>query len=289
MKLAIETDLGGDPDDFFAICYLIAAGVDIKCIVISPGYLHQVAIAKFICRELGLDIPIGAAKGGYEKKFNLNGFHQKLLKLKGHELTSEEDGVGARILRQTFEAHPDCEFFGIGPLLNMNKLLEEHPSIRIPRATMQGGFLAYQLHNYPCVRLHKFEGKLEVPSFNPNGCPAGMLAFAEADIPDRQFVCKNVCHTVVYDNEKNELMGLSENTSKAYDMFKEAMRVYGKQKKFHDPTAAVCHLHPEVASWVRGKPYRNRGCWGTRLQEDGDKVIADIDRDLLWEHIIQGT
>lgn len=51
MKLIIETDLGHDPDDFFAICYFIDAGIDIQLITISPGDPDQIAIAKFLLKE----------------------------------------------------------------------------------------------------------------------------------------------------------------------------------------------------------------------------------------------
>ena len=59
MDIIIETDIGGDPDDFFAICYLISSGANIRLINISPGSKRQIAIAKFIIKRLGLNIPIG--------------------------------------------------------------------------------------------------------------------------------------------------------------------------------------------------------------------------------------
>ena len=47
-KIIIDTDLGHDPDDFFAICYLSAIGVKIDAIVLSPGDLDQIAFANFL-------------------------------------------------------------------------------------------------------------------------------------------------------------------------------------------------------------------------------------------------
>jgi hypothetical protein len=54
---------------------------------------------------------------------------------------------------------------------------------------------------------------------------------------------------------------------------------------FHDPVAAVCHLHPHVGTWVRGKPTKMGDGWGTTLDENGDFILADLDYDKFWEHI----
>ena len=51
--IIIETDIGRDGEDFFALCYFFAAGADIKAIVISPGDEDQVAVAKLLLWEFG--------------------------------------------------------------------------------------------------------------------------------------------------------------------------------------------------------------------------------------------
>jgi hypothetical protein len=56
------------------------------------------------------------------------------------------------------------------------------------------------------------------------------------------------------------------------------------EKKFHDPTALVCHLHPEVGTWVAGKPARLGDGWTTVAGED--RVLADVDREGLWRHLL---
>lgn len=57
--LIIETDIGHDPDDYFALCYLHSAGYDIKAILVSIGHPYQVAIVKMFCKQVGLNIPVG--------------------------------------------------------------------------------------------------------------------------------------------------------------------------------------------------------------------------------------
>jgi hypothetical protein len=54
-------------------------------------------------------------------------------------------------------------------------------------------------------------------------------------------------------------------------------------KKWHDPTAAACHLHPEIGTWTRGRVTKVEGGWGTVADEGGDRILADVDRDALWD------
>ena len=48
MNLIIETDIGRDPDDLFAIAYLIAAGANVRAVLISPGDPDQIAVARLL-------------------------------------------------------------------------------------------------------------------------------------------------------------------------------------------------------------------------------------------------
>ena len=101
MDLIIETDIGHDPDDFFAITYLAAAGVNIRAILISPGDPDQIAIAKLICDQLGLNIPIGTSKEN-RTKYSSGSVHYDLLDyvVKWCDCDSIEE---CKILIQTLE------------------------------------------------------------------------------------------------------------------------------------------------------------------------------------------
>jgi hypothetical protein len=283
MDLIVETDLGRDPDDFFALCYLAAVGVDIRAITISPGDLDQVSIARLFCKELGLDIPVGVGKLD-RKKQSSGGMHYDLLEKYGYSKSMEHDGAGAEIIRDTIIQYPESELFIIGPATSVGKFLA-NDNEKIPqRATMQGGFISYDLHDYPCKRLEKFEGKTWVPTFNLNGDRKGGVAFIEADIPSRRFIGKNVCHTIVYDADVHKRI---KPKNRASELFKEGMDFYlmrHDEKKFHDPAAAVGHLYPKVFSWVLGKIQKMESGWGTTLDGD-DFIAADVDYDQLWEHI----
>jgi inosine-uridine nucleoside N-ribohydrolase len=283
MNLIIETDLGHDPDDFFAICYLVSAGVNIRAILITPGDPDQIAIARFICQRLGLDIPIGASKLN-RTKLSSGSIHHKLLKKYDCSLESKPDGLGSEIFGETLKRYPDAEIFAIGPVSSIGRYLKEHPETEIGRATMQGGFLPYSLYR-PKVVLEKFEVDW-IPTFNMNGDSNATKRFLAANIKERRFVGKNVCHTIVYSID--DYLKMKFPFDEASWLFNEGMNTYLAEhdsKKFHDPTAAICHLHPEIGKWVRGRPKRIQNGWTTEPDENGDYVLADIDREKLWEHI----
>jgi inosine-uridine nucleoside N-ribohydrolase len=284
MNLIIDTDCGHDPDDFFTLCYLVSAGVDIRCITVTPGDRDQLAIVQLFCKLVGLDIPIGASK--MSEKYSSGSIHHALLKKYGHSLDGKCDGFGKDILRQTLKKYPDSELFIIGPPSNAGRFLEEN-KVFIQRSTMQGGFLGYDLHPHASVRLPQFEAKTWVPTFNMNGDRKGTEALLKANIERRQFCGKNVCHSVVFDKTMYDLM--SKPKDRASELFMEGMSILLEKhegKKFHDPVAAVCHLHPEVGTWVRGKVQKIESGWGTVLDDKGDFILADLDYDTFWNHII---
>ena len=72
--LIVETDLGHDPDDFFTLCYLAAAGVRLRAVCVVPGDRDQLAVARMLVKTLGLDIPVGASKPD-SRKSSSGGMH----------------------------------------------------------------------------------------------------------------------------------------------------------------------------------------------------------------------
>jgi pyrimidine-specific ribonucleoside hydrolase len=290
MDLIIETDLGHDPDDFFAICYLAGVGVPIRAITIVPGDRDQLAVARLLVKVLGLDIPVGASKPE-SRKCSSGGMHHELLDRYGFAREAGHDGPGDEIIAAVLQTHPDCEFLIIGPCTSTARYLSQ-PDARVPRRlTMQGGFLGYQLHT-PRVRLPEFEGKTSMPTFNLNGDRKGAEVLLKAPIPDRRFVGKNVCHTLVYDLSIHATMPPSNPAKAATELFMTGMDAYlgtHPEKKWHDPTAAACHLHPEIGMWVRGRVTKIEGGWGTVADENSDLVLADIDRESLWGHFRNWT
>ena len=281
MDLIIETDIGHDPDDFFAITYLAAAGVNIRAILISPGDPDQIAIAKLICDQLGLNIPIGTSKEN-RTKYSSGSVHYDLLDYYKYSKDGKADGLGVDILENIVKNFPESELFIIGPVSSIGKYLKKHPEVKFNRATMQGGFLPYE--NYkPVVIEEKFIGQQWMPTFNLNGDRPAGVDFLQANIGDRRFVGKNICHTVMFDAEKFSLFSPKNPAMKLFCQAGEFYLAKHSEKKFHDPTAAVCHLHPEIATWYDGKTVKMESGWTTI--PGYDKVLADIDYELLWQHL----
>ena len=46
------------------------------------------------------------------------------------------------------------------------------------------------------------------------------------------------------------------------------------EKKWHDPTAAACHLHPEIGTWFRGRVRRVEAGWGTVPDPEGECALS---------------
>lgn len=289
MDLIIETDIGHDPDDFFALCYLIAAGVNIRTILISPGDPDQIAIARFLCDEVGLNIPIGTSKEN-RAKLSSGSIHHEFLKERGRPLEAKADGLGVDILEDVVKSYPNSELFIIGPVSSLGKYFTKHPEVQFSRATMQGGFLPYSLHR-PKIFHQAFEESTWMPTFNLNGDRTAGVNFLSANIQDRRMVGKNVCHTVEFSWDvfsQREIQKKVKNVP-ALNLFEEAASKYFKHhdsKKFHDPTAACCHLHPEIGTWYRGRTVKMESGWTTHPDPDGDRILAEIDYEKLWNYLL---
>jgi len=280
MSLIIETDLGHDPDDMFTILWLMAAGVDIGAITITPGDPDQIAIARFIADEAvapGRSILIGAADMD-RGKLSSGSVHHALLKRYGRDLKATADTWGSEVMNL---ASAD-ELLAIGPLTNTGEYLKGGG--RFARATMQGGFVPYSVY-HPTVVLDAFLGKEWMPTFNLNGDRRGADTFLSAPFL-RRMVGKNVCHTIEFQPE-HQLSRFAPPPNRAAELFMEAARLLQRPKRFHDPVAAVCHFHPEVGVWISGKTVKRDVGWTTERRElgQGDMVLVDLDRDAFWDHI----
>lgn len=145
--IIIETDIGRDADDFFALCYLASVpGVNIRAITVSPGDKDQIAVAKFILDRIGLyGVPVGSAKPDREKS-SVGGFHPHILKKYKWPERMEPDGSGENVLKAAFGLYPTAELFCIGPLQSVGPYLMNNPDRKVFRSVMQGGFAGYHLH-----------------------------------------------------------------------------------------------------------------------------------------------
>jgi len=264
LGLIVETDLGRDPDDLFTLIWLIESGVNILAITITPGDRDQVAVARFLNNYYKLDIPIGVSDVN-RTKLSSGGVHYKLLDRYKFPKEAKHDGLGSDIIAADYMSALD-EVLIIGPCTNVARWIQDY-NPRIDRATMQGGFL-------PCS-MEKFKGKESMPTFNLNGDRNAGTTFLSHSIPERRMVGKNVCHGIIL--KKNIFTsGLNKELASIY--------LNGhSEKKMHDPLAAVCHFHPKIGNWVRGKTIKQGGGWTTDLSRPEDFILEGVNESEFWK------
>ena len=283
--LFIETDIGRDPDDLFALLYFVASEINIAGIAISPGDPDQIAIGRFISKIAGKDIPIIASQKDRNKS-SANKFHREILKEHGMSLTSKAD---CQYINDFIKN--DTDVFICGPPQAFGSLIREY-NPEIKKLVIQGGFLSYEIHDISCQKLDKFIGQKEVSTFNLNGAGINGEYAVKANCRELRMVGKNLCHTIIYDqNIHNKICQIAPK-NEAIEIIRSCMTKYLKKhkngKKFHDPLAAVAYTNPEIFKWVRGDPYKNNGYWGTILKNDGGFIAADVNRDKFWDIIAHG-
>jgi inosine-uridine nucleoside N-ribohydrolase len=297
--LIIETDLGRDPDDLFAILYLAATQkYDIKAVCITPGDWDQVCLAAFIRAQCGLDFEIGIPTKSFQRdKTSSGGVHYALMNKYRWPILPipAEAKLGADLIKKHIGV--DTQFFSIGPMTNIKEYLwgRDHQIPMQNRLTVQGGFCPYSIHE-PEVTLDKFKDKTSVPTFNFNGDRPGAQLVVDT-FEYANFIGKNVCHTVEFDSSRAPKKGDRTETlevksgpqpHRARWLFEDAAELYFKKhksKKFHDPTAAVAMVHSKVATWKALSPVKQDAGWTSERKYNKQSVAVDIDYDQLWKHI----
>lgn len=267
--MIIETDLGNDPDDLFAILWLIAIGQKIDGIVITPGSKHQILIANLIIEECGLDIPIGVFS--YRENNQYGRIYKELIKKYKFDICHYIDS-------KEIISNYTKDVLIIGPPKNIRY------GSKFSRITFQGGFCPYSIYK-PQITLDKFIDKEYQPSFNPGGDKNTTHRIINKEFSNNLTFCgKNVCHSILYDKEIHKNI---KPHNKASFLFKEIMDHYLKIKEckaFHDPIAACMHVDPSIGVWYNGTPEYLNGSWTTK---PGDcNILVDLDRKLFWEKIL---
>lgn len=291
MNLIIETDIGRDPDDFAAIAWLITAGVNVRAILISPGDPDQVAVAKYLLKNCGVENCLVGVPNLQRDKGSSGGRHIWMLEKDRFPTRMQADGLGVDIIREVLSTHHDVSFFACGPMDSIGRFVMEGGVVE--HITIQGGFAGYEIYS-PKTRIRAFEGKTHIPTFNLNGnLGAAQVITGDSKIR-RRLVGKNVCHTILLTDIHQRQIESIPDVNLARAMLRASLSLCLRSglrtfKKFHDPVAAVCHLHPEIGTWIKGRPELIRKpaplgpCWGTAPDPDGDDILVDLDREKFWK------
>lgn len=306
LDVIIETDIGRDPDDFFAICYLAACkDVNIKAICISPGDSDQIAFVKLILSILKIDCPVGADREGRNSK-SIGGIHTRLLQRyaeKKHPFavfSAKHDGMSIDILRDISRKNADCQILSIGPMDGIYRHAQKN-GFFFPKIVMQGGYVSYDLCPPNILKKdEKFINCYAAPSFNFSGNITAVEKILSLPNLERRFITKSLTHTVYMDEKIYEILKCTHNSrlssigvSEAICLFVEGCELYFKSDKkrtkklFHDVLAASALVHPEFFTWIRGDMIKvEKNKWMTIPNDDGDYIAVDVNRDKFWSSVI---
>lgn len=265
--LVVETDIGRDADDLFALLYFIGIGAPLKGVCVSPGDHDQVAVVKALLKHFHLDVPVFTPKARVPKAA-ITPFHKWVM-----------DQLGAVAPRELPDGHEEdlpkepVEVFVCGPA-KMAHLLKPI------RTTFQGGFVPYS-HHRPVLTLDKFEGKETCATFNLGGTKPKVVSDLLMSDGMHRWVGKNVCHTVVYTPEVHAKFCPREQpmteATRLHKLFVEKYIEEKGAKAFHDPLAATLHYNADIGIWKPLKPERIKGEYTAVLAHPGHhQSLVDI-------------
>jgi inosine-uridine nucleoside N-ribohydrolase len=250
-----DTDIGRDPDDFLAGCFLLSRPeVHLRALTISPGDTDQIALAKFLLQETGHgDVPVGAVPDReQEGKTSVKGCQLRIMELYGVPTQRPADGPGWSVLAKAIATHPHAVLFTSGPLNNVGDLL---------RKTTEEIDLAVSMAGYWAAPGEP-ESK---PEFNLNGCKWAASEFvASKRLRKKLLVGKNVTHQVLYDDDLHRQLQLAGAGNRPLALAHELMALRpDRTKKLHDPLAAAAMLREDLFEWQEVMPVKLKNNWAS--------------------------
>lgn len=162
--------------------------------------------------------------------------------------------------------------------------IEKHDFV-IGRLVSQGGFAGEGVV-HPGMQLKKFRGKRVCATYNLSHHKSAIAVLEYHHIGEKNFVSKNVCHGVYYDNRIHEIIGTLRDKSISLNLIWRGMDHYLKKhpegKKFHDPLAACCAIDKTIGTWAEVELFHERGdhglVWGAKLAP-GSKTLITVAYD----------
>lgn len=265
-----DTDIGRDPDDFLAGCFLLSRSeLRLRCLTISPGDTDQAALARFLLRETGnADVPIGVVPDREPGKASVGGCHLRLLRHYGAPMRAAADGAGWEVIQDAANRFPGATLLTTGPLNNLGEWLR-HSDGGLKLSITMGGYWACP--NQPA----------RMPEFNFNGCTWAVRELLKTTrVTRRLLVGKNVTHQVLYDDEMHAQLRLAGEKSRALGLAHELMNLRTGPKKLHDPVAAAAVIREDIFEWEEVAPIKHRGEWGCVTQPASKIwITTDVNKD----------
>ena len=284
--LIVETDLGHDPDDFFTLCYLAAAGVRLRAITVVPGDRDQLAVARLLVKPLGLDIPVGASKPD-SRSAAPAACTTTCCAASASRARPATTGRGDEVIAATLRQHPGCEFLVIGPCTSTARYLARPDADRARAGSPCRAASSATTCTRRASACRSSRARSGCRRSTSTATARGPRCCCRPPIAERRFVGKNVCHTLLYDRAFHASacrrpIPATRPRCCSWPGWTAYLRKH-EEKKWHDPTAAACHLHPRDRHLgPRPGEQASRAAGARSPTASGDQILADIDREALW-------
>jgi len=230
-NIILETDIGADPDDLFALLYLLSRDdVSVKAITCTPGRKSQIrllsAILQFCDRE---DIPISIPRQKIIEEKHVNDYHWYLLsKIGFNDINTDTENYsnGGDLIASLVKTYPDILLITIGPLTNIKQALLSDPSLLIQKSFTMGGFISENEKGQPFPSNLKCMEYCQ--TFNLSGDRSAARIFIEtSSIKEKYFIFKNITHLCVVPLSFINTLKLNKGfNSSAHKLFALALSVY---------------------------------------------------------------
>ena len=268
MKILLDTDIGCDIDDCFALAYLLSCkNLEILGITTTTGKPHlRAQLAHKICKTAGKNVPVFVGN-----EMNLSGeCLQPILTWNEPAVAESSDEKyenscsAVEFLRQTIEANPnEITLIAIGPLTNVAMLFNSYPHIPalLKGMVIMGGRFVDDA-DFDFERWGKTEWNILCDKeaaktvFEGNVKPT-VVAGIEQTV--RFFVDSQKIRQGFLENKKFGDVGVAIG-----DAYKHAW--------FHDVVTIYAFLHPEEVTTEKGNV-------SVLFEEDCTKTIFTPDKD----------
>jgi len=161
VSLIIDTDIGTDTDDAFAITYAARAGLEVKLISTVHGDSKvRAKIASKLTRLLGSKIPVAAGEDKPIKQKHLYWYGDEGSDFleRGESYDFSRNGV-ERIVEVISENPHEITIAAIGPLTNIARAFDGNPGLAelVREVFVMGGVTTYKDKCFANFRAHNFK------------------------------------------------------------------------------------------------------------------------------------
>lgn len=264
MSLIIDTDIGSDVDDAFALTYAFQAGIDVKLITTVHGPVQERAyLAKYLTDLLGKEVPIAAGEALpiKQKQIFSSGLEKEITEYKPELINS--NGVDALI--KTIYDNKKVDIAALGPLTNIAKALQKEPGIAkcIGQIYIMGNAIIFPDNYYLNYRAHNLKVDPEAADIV---LEAGMpITIVTTEVSKKNYLSKEELETLT----GHPALDFLRNSAKKWLNFINYEQVY-----LYDPLVVQHYLDDNVTKKV--------GFGNVRITTGVDVSFKDKMLNTLW-------